>query len=210
LCCLPPIIQGGGETQKPNYLRNQNHFIMKQVLVIACLVVAAAGCNHEDKTKATSEAGDTKTAAAADVKLPFPLDRPYRGWQIMENNDNTIAAMNSLKAFVDKDFAAVAASFGDSIQIRLDGYVAKLSRDSAAKMLTNERLKYKEITITMYDYESVISADKKDEYVTLWYKQGWVDNNGKADSMNIVDDCKMQNGKMIELDEKIQRFPAKK
>jgi hypothetical protein len=118
--------------------------------------------------------------------------------------------MNSLKAFVDKDFTAMAASFGDTIDIKLDGYAAKLSRDSAAKMLTAQRPMYVDLTVTMYDYESVISADKKEEYVTMWYKQVWKDDKGKDDSLNIVDDCKMKNGKMIELDEKIQHFPAKK
>jgi hypothetical protein len=183
---------------------------MKQLLVIACLGFAVASCNNDDKNKTTAGTGETKTVMATDVKLPFPLDKPYRGWQIMENNDNTIAAMNSLKAFVDKDYTAVAASFGDSIDIKFDGYAAKLSRDSAVKMLTAQRPMYGDLTITMYDYESVISADKKDEYVTMWYKQAWKDDKGKADSLNIVDDCKMKNGKMIELDEKIQHFQAKK
>jgi len=183
---------------------------MKQLLVITCLAFAVASCNNEEKNKATTETTETKTAAPAEVKLPFPLAMPYRHWQIVENNDNTIAAMNSLKAFVDKDYTAMAASFGDSIEIRLDGYVAKLSRDSATKVLSAQRPMYNDLTITMYDYESVISADKKDEYVTIWYKQAWKDAKGKGDSLNIVDDCKMQNGKMIELDEKIQRFPAKK
>lgn len=183
---------------------------MKQMFVIIFLAVAIASCNNDDKNKTSSEPVETKPAAAADVKLPYPLDRPYRGWQMMTSNDNTIAAMSSLKAFVDKDYAAMAASFGDSIEIRLDGFAAKLSRDSATKMMTAQRPMYNDLVITMYDYESVISADKKDEYVTLWYKQAWKDDKGKGDSLNIVDDCKMQNGKMIELDEKIQHFQAKK
>jgi hypothetical protein len=128
----------------------------------------------------------------------------------MDNNDNTIAALNSLKAFIDKDYTALAGTLGDSVHIRLDGYDAKLSRDSAVKMFSAQRSMYVDLAVTMYDYESVISADKKDEYVTLWYKQAWKDDKGKADSLNIVDDCKMQNGKMIELDEKVQHFPAKK
>ena len=69
---------------------------------------------------------------------------------------------------------------------------------------------YGDLTINMQDYESVISADKQVEYVTLWYKQAWKDEKGKADSMNVIDDCKMKNGKMISLDEKVQHYPAKK
>ena len=44
----------------------------------------------------------------------------------------------------------------------------------------------------------------------MWYKQIWQDSKGKWDSANVVDDFKMKNGKMIILDEKMQRFPAKK
>jgi hypothetical protein len=183
---------------------------MKQLLVITCLAFAVASCNNGDKNKTTSATGETKMEATADVKLPYPLEKPYRNWQMMENNNNTVAAMNSLKAFVDKDYTAMAGTLGDSVELRLDGYTDKLSRDSAVKMFTAMRPMYADLVITMYDYESVISADKKDEYVTLWYKQAWKDDKGKPDSLNIVDDVKMKNGKMIELDEKIQHFPAKK
>ena len=95
---------------------------MKQLMVITCLAFAVASCNDQDKDKITSETAETKSVAAADVKLPFPLEKPYQNWQMMENNDNTIVAMNSLKTFVDKDFTAMAATLGDSLEIRLDGY----------------------------------------------------------------------------------------
>ena len=183
---------------------------MKQLMVITCLAFAVASCNNGDKNKTTSETTEKKTTTAADVKLPLPMEKHYRNWQKTEKNDNTVAAMNCLKTFVDKDFTAMAGTLGDTVVIRLDGYSEKLSRDSAVKMFTAMRPMYVDLKVTMYDYESVISADKKDEYVTLWYKQAWKDDKGKADSMNIVDDCKMKNGKLIELDEKIQRFPAKK
>ena len=77
-------------------------------------------------------------------------------------------------------------------------------------MFTNIRNDYHDLVITMDDYVSVISADKKTEWVTLWYKQAWKDAKGKADSLNITDDCKIVNGKMAVLDEKIQHFQAKK
>ena len=62
----------------------------------------------------------------------------------------------------------------------------------------------------MGDWESVISKDGKTEYVTMWYKQITTDKMGKTDSIAVVDDCRIMNGKIVELDEKIQRIPAKK
>lgn len=180
---------------------------MKQLIVLSFLVFLMAACNNATETKTTDEGSETK--AAAEITLPFPLVQPYKNWKT-GSTENVVAAMNSLKAFVDKDATALAATLGDSIDIQLDYYHEKLSRDSAVNMFMAQRAMYNELTITMYDYESVISEDKKDEWVTIWYKQAWKDNNGKADSMNVIDDCKMQNGKMIQLDEKIQHFPAKK
>jgi hypothetical protein len=90
-----------------------------------------------------------------------------------------------------------------------DYFHTKLSRDSAVKFFMNERAKYSELSVTMYDYESVISADKKSEWVTMWYKQNWKDAKGVADSMNVVDDVRIMNGKMVELDEKVSHFMKK-
>jgi hypothetical protein len=180
---------------------------MKQLIVITCLAVAMASCND---SKTTSSGTDTSgTKPAADVTLPFKLAEPYKNWQT-GSNENVVAAMGGLKAFVDNDVAALAAALGDSVALRFDYYREKLPRDSAMKVFAAERAKYKDLVITMYDYESVISADKTEEYVTMWYKQNWKNDKGVGDSVSVVDDCKMKNGKMIELDEKVQHFPAKK
>jgi hypothetical protein len=182
---------------------------MKQFIAIICLGVALASCNNTATDKKDSETTAAKVETGSNAKLPFPLQSPYKNWQ-MGSTENVVASMGALKAFVDKDFAALAALTGDSLEVRFDYYHATLSRDSAMKMFASQRPMYNDLTITMYDYESVISADKKDEWVTLWYKQAWKNDKGVADSLNIIDDCKMKDGKMIELDEKVQHFPAKK
>ncbi|HLO37279.1 MAG TPA: hypothetical protein VK173_02200, partial [Lacibacter sp.] len=114
-----------------------------------------------------------------------------------------------LKAFVDKDFTALAAATGDSIALDFDLFQAKLSRDSAMKFFADARNMYSDLVITMHDYVSVVSADKKFEWVTLWYKQSWKDAKGVADSVNVVNDIRMENGKMVQLDEKVSHFQKK-
>lgn len=182
---------------------------MKQFIVIICLAVALAACNNAATTSTGKDSTGTTVKTDGEAKLPFPLQQPYKNWQ-MGSTENAIAAMNGLKTFVDKDFTGLAAAIGDSVEVRFDYYFAKLSRDSAIKMFTAQRAMYNDLTITMYDYESVISADKKDEWVTMWYKQSWKNEKGVADSLAVTDDCKMQNGKMIELDEKVQHYAVKK
>jgi hypothetical protein len=188
---------------------NQNNFSMKQFIVITCLAVALASCNNGETKQTGKDSTGTAATAATEVKLPYTLEKPYKNWQI-GSTENVAAAMNALKTFVDKDFTAMAGTIGDSLDVRFDYYHANLSHDSAMKMFTKQRDTYNDLTINMYDYESVISADKKDEWVTIWYKQSWKNEKGVADSLAIIDDCKMKGGKMIELDEHIQHYPAKK
>ncbi|MDQ6889125.1 MAG: hypothetical protein M3Z56_02435 [Bacteroidota bacterium] len=53
----------------------------------------------------------------------------------------------------------------------------------------------------MQDWESVISKDKSEEWVTIWYRQKWEDMNGRKDSTDVVNDLKLKNGKIMRLDE---------
>jgi hypothetical protein len=56
----------------------------------------------------------------------------------------------------------------------------------------------------------VISKDKKDEFVTIWYVQKSTDKKGKVDSLALINDMKIANGKIIELDEYTRHFKVKK
>lgn len=184
---------------------------MKQIILAACLFFAFTGCNNESKKEENPAAEVPAVAAATETKapLPYPLQKPYKEWQI-GSHQNVVNAMAGLKAFADKDLPALEAVLGDSLEVSFDYMNEKMNKDSAMKMFTKMRGTYGEIKVVMYDYVPVISADKNDEWVTMWYKQIWQDSKGKWDSVNVVDDCKMKNGKMIQLDEKMQRFPVKK
>ncbi len=181
---------------------------MKQFMLISCLAFMLASCNDAGKDKKDSEPAKAEAVPVADVKLPIPLERPYKNWQL-GSTDNVVAAMNVMKAYIDKDYTALASGIGDSLELIFDYLHVKLNRDSAIKFFTADRSKYKDLSVTMYDYVSVISADKKSEWVTLWYKQSWKNEKGVADSMAVTDDIRMENGKMVELDEKTSHFPKK-
>ncbi len=182
---------------------------MKQFIVITFLAVALASCNDADKEKKEVAPIEVKGVPIAEVKMPIVLERPYRNWQI-GSTENVVAAMSGLKAFVDKDFAALAAVTGDSLELDFDYLHTTMSRDSAMNMFTAQRALYNDLKVNMYDYVSVISADKTEEWVTFWYKQSWKNGKGVADSMNVTNDIRMKNGKMVELDEKTSHFPKKK
>lgn len=183
---------------------------MKKLLFFACIAFFVISCNNKSESSA-STADSTKTDASKSEELvyPYTLDEPYRDWQ-PGDKQHAVNVMKGLRAFETGDIDACVATFGDSVELRFDYFHAKLSNDSLKKFFTKERANYNNITIKMGDWESVISKDKKTEYVTMWYKQIWTDKKGKTDSLEIVDDAKIVNGKIVELDEKIQHFPVKK
>lgn len=184
---------------------------MKRFLFIGCIAIAAVtGCNDQPKeTAATTTATDSITPVAPALNYPYDIGRPYADWQ-PGNKQHALSVMTALKAYENGDIANSLTYFGDSVEVRFDYFSAKLSNDSLKKMFTKQRGDYSKITVHMGDWESVISADKKEEYVTLWYKEVFTDKKGKTDSLSVVDDAKIVNGKIVKLDEKIQHFPAKK
>jgi len=184
---------------------------MKKIFLFFCLAFFVVGCNNSpgspEAKSDTSKA--TTVSSAAELTYPYQLDSPYKDWQPGDKK-HAVTAMNALKAFETGDIAASMNSFGDSINIRFDNFYQKFSKDSLTKFFTVERAKYSNMKIQMGDWESVISKDGKTEYVTMWYKQIMTDKQGKTDSIAVVDDCRIMNGKIVELDEKVQRIPAKK
>jgi hypothetical protein len=184
---------------------------MRKLLFIAC-VASLAACNNAATTETKKDSTATTTAMPEKKPVPsFPytMEKPWSNWQIGDPQ-HIVTAMNALKGFETGDIAACIKGFGDSVELHFDGYRAKLSNDSLGKWFTNERNNYTAYKVYMGDFESVISEDKKTEYVTMWYKQVMTDKKGKTDSVSVVDDCKIANGKIVELDEKVQRYPAKK
>ena len=183
---------------------------MKQVLVILFTGICALSCNDKN-TASTPTITDSTTTAAPPERLDYPytLDHPYQDWQ-PGNQQHAVMVMKSLKAYENGNIEECIQGFGDSVTIMFDGYQARLSKDSLINMFVKSRCEVASVVIKMGDWESVISKDKKDEYVTLWYKKIETDKRGKTDSLSVIDDLKIVNGKIIELDQKIQHFSAVK
>ena len=179
---------------------------MKRLLLFACISIFVTSCNNSGE-KTESKAADSTSTAKYDY--PYTLTEAYRDWQ-PGDQQHAVTAMKALKAFETGDMAGCVTNFADSVEVRFDYFQAKMSNDSLKKFFTTQRANYTSMTINMGDWESVISKDKKTEYVTMWYKQIWTDKNGKTDSLAVIDDCKIVNGKIAELDEKTQHYPAKK
>ena len=177
---------------------------MRKLITLCFIMYVVSSCSTP--TEKTSE----KTAAADSSKteLVYTVKKPDN-WD-MGNTKNVAVAFNALKAFQDHKIDESLGFFGDSVLWKGDYMDAKLSKDSLRSIFNAIWGETSAIKIDMHDFESVISKDKKDEFVTIWYYQTTTDKKGKIDSIGIINDMKIVNGKIVELDEYTRHFPVKK
>ena len=178
---------------------------MKKTLAICGMALLALVACKQPAT--TSETATAPTPAAM-PDFPYAIERPDN-W-VPGNLNNVVTVMKGLKAWENNDIDGCVAEFADSAMIEFDGLDAKMGKDSLKAFFAGGRAQFKSVQIVMNDWESVISKDKKDEYVSLWYKQIVTDNNGKVDSFQVMNDAKIENGKITLLNEKIRRYGTRK
>lgn len=184
---------------------------MKKVFLYASCLLLVIGCNNSGE-KAASASGDSTQMADSKTEAivyPYTLDKPYKDWQ-PGSQQNAVMVLKMIKAWETKNLTECASYFGDTLDISTDYYHQILPKDSILGMLESSWANYASVNVKMQDWESVISKDKKDEWVTIWYKQSWVDKKGKADSMSVINDAKIVNGKITVFDEKVQHYPLAK
>jgi hypothetical protein len=167
-------------------------FIMKKLILIFLGGMIFTSCNNKG-TSTNEAATDTTSSTVSSEKMSYPytIDHPDN-WKI-GSTQNTMNALMALKAYENGNV--------DESRVQFDGLDKTMPNDSLKAMFTQSRGGIKSMQIKMDDWESVISKDKKDEWVTFWYRQKWEDMKGNKDSADIINDLKMQNGKIIRLDE---------
>jgi hypothetical protein len=163
------------------------------------LAASILSCNNQatDTKKAMKDSTATATVSASPIAYAYNIDHPDY-WEI-GSTANTIIALNSLKAWELGKMDESLKYFSDSVLMQFDGLNKKMSNDSVKAMLSSGWNGYKTISIKMHDWESVMSKDKKEEWVTIWYTQQWETKNAVKDSSTVVNDFQIKDGKIIRL-----------
>lgn len=177
---------------------------MKKLFLLIAAGAIFTSCNNASSTTATA-AGDTtaRVVNATQVTYPYTIDHPDY-WEV-GSQQNTLNALTALKAWENKNMDESLKYFADSVRVQFDGIDKMVSNDTLKVMLT-PRATLKDWPIKMQDWESVISKDKKEEYVTLWYREYSINMKGDKDSMDVINDLKMKDGKIIGLDQYLRKL----
>ena len=172
---------------------------MKQLLMLVLGGVLFASCK-DSGSSATEATGETaaNTVNTQNMDYPYTIDHPDY-WET-GSQQNTLNALSSLKAWENNNLDESMKYFADSVHVQFDGFDKTVSKDSLRKMIAPGPT-FKSHSVKMQDWESVISKDKKEEYFTVWYRQYNEHIDGQKDSVDVINDLKMKNGKIIGLDE---------
>jgi hypothetical protein len=180
-------------------------------IILPALLLGLLSCNEtgtSDELGAVKPVDDSVTTTAAD--LDYAYTRTNKSNYVMGDPAQIQMVLNSLKAFETNNNDALFNNFGDNDELRFDKLHAKFIRDRAKTILANSRGRYESYNINMHDWETVKSTNTDDEWVSLWYTEVYKEKGGKLDSINIMDDVKIKDGKIIEISGYIRRFPTKK
>ena len=180
---------------------------MKKTIIYASILLLAVACKMNGA--GDKEATDKSTTDAATADYPYTLKEGWKDWQVGDPK-NTLTVLKMLKAWETKNVTECVTYFADSTEWALDKFHAKMPHDSIASFLQGSYANYTDLKVRVQDWESVISADKKDEWVTVWYRQSWVNEKGVADSMDLINEAKLMDGKIVYYDEYSMHFPAAK
>lgn len=181
--------------------------VSKQFLLLLTSTVVFCSCNtgSSPQTEAARDTTSSATAAPAAQQMNYPYTIEHPDYWEMGSQQNTFNALSALKAWENKNLDESLKYFADSVLVQFDRLDRKVSKDTLKTILTLPK-EVKNVVVKMQDWESVISKDKKEEYVTLWYRQFEDHANGKKDSVDVINDIKMKDGKIIALDEYRRRL----
>lgn len=177
---------------------------MKKILFIGGLAMLAIGCNN----KTESKTDDSNAMSSSSEKIDYaysPKNHEPDNWD-RGDQKNVALVLNSLKAWADGNVDEAVKIFADTVAIAWDGFDGKVSKDTLRTWFKHDDV----VQIKMDDYETVVSKDKKENWVSLWYTEVHTDKTGKVDSVYYMDDLKIDNGKIVILDQKSRKFPKAK
>ena len=156
---------------------------MQKLLFVFCLAVFAMACNNESKESAGKEEG-TDAKAATTFSLPITYSSSF------EIGDPAYAAMivqGSWKDWQDNKIGDMKTWVADTIVAFMSDNVMSVGRDSLAARWNRGRATYTNVIDTVYSAISMVSTDKKENWVLIWAKEINTSSDGKTDTTELME-----------------------
>ena len=169
---------------------------------ITCLALAMLllffSCKHQSPSH---------TGAAIQDSAAFAYPVKNAGYWITDTSHaNIIIALKALKAFEKDDTAEMRKYYTDSLMAEFDGCTFLGPRSQYLTRVKMLRDSLKNLSIKLYDYQSVSSKDRKEAWVTIWTLRSFANSQGKLDSLEYVQDMQFKNGKIVKTGEYVRHL----
>lgn len=155
-------------------------------------------------TTACNTASNETSKQQAD--LPYSKNAKY-DWQFNPDQKNEIIVLNVFKAMENLDHETIGKYTADSLESNIDGVKLNGTREQIMQLNKDFFATLKTLKVVPQDWRSVISKDKSEEWVSVWFSQYWEDKAGKKDSVKVFNDIKLCKGKITAWNEYLQHFP---
>ncbi len=170
------------------------------ILFLSAIIIACTNNKVESSHVQQEDSIGNNTAS-----LPYPVAKAP-DWE--KGKDANIAvAMGVLKAFETNNMTDMQKLLADTVVFYDNNGRFEGTRDSFTLFLKKQRDAFTNVSVNMLDYEAVQSKSRNEEWVSLWYTLMRTGTNGKTDSIMVMEDVKMEGGKVAEMDNKTRRMP---
>jgi Prokaryotic membrane lipoprotein lipid attachment site len=173
---------------------------MKKLIFLFLIMAFVAACNSNTGNAPAEE----KSAGPA---LTMPFTPTYSTDFVLGSDSNSLATLNSYKAWRDGDMAALRKTLGDSVKFDFaSGYTFNGSLDSFMTMASKVRDSLSKVDLNIDVWLPTHFNDKNADWVSVWYTEIDTYKSGKVDSTYFEDDNLLKNGKIVYVDSKMRKL----
>lgn len=172
---------------------------MKVLCCMLAMVLLFFSCKHR-----SSYAGTTLPDSAA---FAYPVKNAGY-WITDTSHTNIIVALKAIKAFEKDDTAEMSKYFTDTLMAEFDGCTFLGLRSQYLKRVKTIRDSLKDLSIKLYDWQSVSSKDGNEAWVTTWTLRSFTNAKGQRDSLEYVQDMQFKDGKIVKTGEYVRHVKA--
>jgi len=169
---------------------------------ILCSVLAMLLLFFSCKYSSSADTGVTRSDSTA---FAYPV-KSAGYWITDTGNTNIIIALKALKAFEKGDTAEMGKYFTDTLMAEFDGCTFLGPRSQYLKRAKTMWDSLKNLSIKLYDYQSVSNKENNEAWVTTWTLRSFTNGKGRHDSLEYVQDVQFKRGKIVKTGEYVRHL----
>ncbi|MBI1780741.1 MAG: hypothetical protein HYR66_05170 [Sphingobacteriales bacterium] len=155
---------------------------MQKLLFVFCLAVFAMACNNEKKEAETKETTEAKPTVAFSMPIAYSSS-----WEMGNPAYAAMIVKGSWKDWQDNKMGDMKSWVADTILAFLSDNVMVKGADSLAARWNRGRAAYTNVIDTVHAAISLVSTDKKENWVTVWAKEINTTADGKKDTTEVME-----------------------